>query len=85
MQLMPTTINELLPYLSDSHRAGVELRDALVGLVTSLPHPIILKGRGVIISQCTKGNEGGRTSLVTNTEMTLKGRPHTGHCCWLTL
>lgn len=29
--------------LSHSYRAAVELRDALVSLVTSLPHPIILK------------------------------------------
>lgn len=36
--------NLCLLYLSDSYRATVELRDALVGLVTSLPHPIILKG-----------------------------------------
>lgn len=29
-------------YLGNSYRAAIELGDALVGLVTSLPHPIIL-------------------------------------------
>ena len=44
-----------LLYLSHSYRAAIELRDALVGLVTSLPHPIILqeekKGHDIISYQ----------------------------------
>lgn len=42
--------NLCLLHLSDSYRAPVELGDALVGLVTSLPHPIILKGGKKVIS-----------------------------------
>lgn len=33
-----------LPYLCNSYRAAIKLGDALVGLITSLPHPIILQG-----------------------------------------
>lgn len=33
----------ILLYLSHSYRAAVQLRDSLIGLVPSLPHPIILQ------------------------------------------
>lgn len=49
-----TDINRLNLYLSDSDRAAIELGDALVGLVTSLPHPIILqeeRGHDIIHQQ----------------------------------
>lgn len=35
-------------YLRQSDRATIELGDALIGLVASLPHPIILKGKMVL-------------------------------------
>lgn len=49
-----TDINKWNLYLSDSDRAAIELGDALVGLVTSLPHPIILqeeRGHDIIHQQ----------------------------------
>lgn len=36
-------ISKKLVYLSHPYGAAIELRDPLVGLITSLPHPIILQ------------------------------------------
>lgn len=41
-----------LLYLGHSYRAAVELGDALVGLITSLPHPIILQESDTLYKTC---------------------------------